>query len=391
MKKTLILSTLLSSSLLAEGLEYKGNIGFETAYADHDIEGKRDTQNTLRLELELKQKTKSGQLVFSGEGIADLDDKERRYINVKDLYYKHEFENSDLLIGRNTRFWGALEFYNHTDTFNTKDWLDDPFDYDAKIGANNIAYTQYFDDSEFSVIAKVHEERQRVQDGESVSNFFPSIYSDNLETQKNRDRPTVYLKYSGSGEDIQIDYSLIYQNGYDEQRYLAPVGAELRQHAYLVDKVMAYATLVSGSTIYKTELAHTKSDDDKVSDYSQLSLGLEHTLYGVVGKADLGLLAEYYKYKERDESKLGAKDFGNLFADDVVLGFRYSFNDSSDSDILGGVAIDRDNHEKMVSLEYNTRLYEKYKLGLSYQHLAPEEGSVFKEMDSVKLDFGYYF
>jgi len=391
MKKTLILSTLLSSSLLAEGLEYKGNIGFETAYADHDIEGKRDTQNTLRLELELKQKTKSGQLVFSGEGIADLDDKERRYINVKDLYYKHEFENSDLLIGRNTRFWGALEFYNHTDTFNTKDWLDDPFDYDAKIGANNIAYTQYFDDSEFSVIAKVHEERQRVQDGESVSNFMPSIYSDNLETQKDRDRPTVYLKYSSSGEDIQIDYSFIYQNGYDEQRYLAPVGAELRQHAYLVDKVMAYATLVSGSTIYKTELAHTKSDDDKVSDYSQLSLGVEHTLYGVVGKSDLGLLAEYYKYKERDDSKLGAKDFGNLFADDVVLGFRYSFNDSADSDILGGVAIDRDNHEKMVSLEYNTRLYEKYKLGLSYQHLAPEEGSVFKEMDSVKLDFGYYF
>jgi hypothetical protein len=391
MKKILLLSSLLSSFLLAEGLEYKGNIGFETAYADHDIEGKRDTQNTLRLELELKQKTKSGQLVFSGEGIADLDDKERRYMNVKDLYYKHEFENSDLLIGRNTRFWGALEFYNHTDTFNTKDWLDDPFDYDAKIGANNIAYTQYFDDSEFSVIAKVHEERQRVQDGESVSNFMPSIYSDNLETQKDRDRPTVYLKYSSSGEDIQIDYSFIYQNGYDEQRYLAPVGAELRQHAYLVDKVMAYATLVSGSTIYKTELAHTKSDDDKVSDYSQLSLGVEHTLYGVVGKSDLGLLAEYYKYKERDDSKLGAKDFGNLFADDVVLGFRYSFNDSADSDILGGVAIDRDNHEKMVSLEYNTRLYEKYKLGLSYQHLAPEEGSVFEEMDSVKLDFGYYF
>jgi len=391
MKKTLILSTLLSSFLLAESFEYKGNIGFETAYAKHDIDGKRDTQNALRLELEMKQKTKSGQLVFSAEGIAALDDKERRYINIKDLYYKHEFENSDLLIGRNTRFWGALEFYNHTDTFNTKNWLDDPFDYDSKIGANNIAYTQYFDDSEFSVIAKVHGERQRVQDGESVSNFMPSMYSDNLETQKDRDRPTVYLKYSGSGEDIQIDYSLIYQNGYDEQRYLAPVGTSLRQHAYLVDKVMAYATLVSGSTIYKTELAHTKSDDDKVSDYSQLSVGFEHTLYGVVGKSDLGILAEYYNYKERDESKLGAKDFGNLFADDVVLGFRYSFNDSSDSDILGGVAIDRDNHEKLISLEYNTRLYEKYKLGLSYQHLSPEEGSVFKELDSVKLDFGYYF
>ena len=395
MKKIIIYSLIGCSvlpNLQAKELEYKGNIGFESAYIDHNMVDKRDTQNAVRLELELKQKMKNDEFVFSGEGIMDLDDKNRRYLNVKDLYYKHNFENSDLLIGRNTRFWGAMEFYNHTDTFNTKDWRDDPFDYDAKIGANNIAYTQYFENSELSLIAKVHEERQRVQDAESVNNFMPSsYYSDTLVTQKDRDRPTLYLKYSGSGEDTQIDYSLIYQNGYDEQRYLAPVGATLQQHAYLVDKVMAYATLVSGSTIYKTELAHTKSDDDKVSDYSQLSLGLEHTLYGVVGKADIGLLAEYYKYKAQDESKLGAKEFGNLFADDVVLGFRYSFNDSADSDILGGVAIDRDNHEKIISLEYNTRLYNKYKLGLSYQHLSPKEGSLFKELDSAKVEFGYYF
>jgi hypothetical protein len=148
---------------------------------------------------------------------------------------------------------------------------------------------------------------------------------------------------------------------------------------------------VSGSTIYKTELAYTKSDDEKVSDYAQMSLGVEHTLYSVVGKSDIGLLAEYYNYKEYDDKKLGAKEFGNLFANDVVVGFRYSFNDSADSDILGGVSVDRDNHEKIISLEYNTRLYEKYKLGLSYLHLSPQEGSLFKELDSVKLDVGYYF
>jgi hypothetical protein len=391
MKKIIHVSLLLSTLLLAEELEYKGNIGFESSYIDHNMDNKRDTQNALRLELELKKKTDSGQFVFLGEGIVDSEDKERRYLNVKDFYYKHEFENSDLLIGRNTRFWGAMEFYNHTDTFNTKDWLDDPFDYDAKIGANNIAYTQYFENSELSLIAKVHEERQRVQDSESVNNYMPSVYDDKLETQEGRDRPTVYLKYSGSGEDVQVDYALIYQNGYDEQRYLAPVGTSLRQHAYLVDKFMAYATLVNGSTIYKTELAHTLSDDDLVSDYSQLSFGLEHTLYGVLAKGDIGLIAEYYRYEEQDDSKLGAKEFGNLFANDVVLGFRYSFNDSADSDILGGVDFDRDNNEKIISLEYNTRLYDKYKLGLTYLHLSPEEGSLFQELDSVKLDFGYYF
>ena len=391
----IIISSLIVCSVLpnlhANEFEYKGNIGFESSYAKHDILGKRDTQNALRMEVELKEKTSSGQVLFNANAIVDQDDKERRYVNVNDLYYKHDFENSDLLIGRNTRFWGAMEFYNHTDTFNTKDWLTDPFDYDAKIGANNIAYTQYFENSELSLIAKVYEEQQRVQDLKSVNNFLPPNYSDDLVTQEGRDRPTFYLKYSGSGDEVQLDYSFIYQNGYDEQRYLAPVGRVLKQHAYLVDKLMSYATFVNGETIYKTELAYTKSKDDKVSDYAQTSFGLEHTFYGLVGKSDLGLLAEYYRYHSYDSSKFGAKDFGNLFANDVTLGFRWTFNDSSDSDVLGGVDIDQDNHEKLVFVEYNTRFLEKYKFKLSYEHLAPKEGSVFQELDLAKVELGYYF
>jgi len=390
-KNRILLLPLLYSSLLANDFEYKGNIGIESSYIDHNIAGKRDKQNALRAELELKQKTASGQIVFNGKAIVDADDKNRRYFDANDLYYKHNFENSDLLIGRNTRFWGAMEFYNHTDVFNTKDWRDNPFDYDAKIGSNNIAYTRYFENSELALIAKVGQERQRVQDQKSVNNFLPPSYSDDLQTQKDKNRPTVYLKYAGSAEEMQLDYALIYQNGYDEQRYLAPKGASLHQNAYLVNKVMGYATLVKGETIYKTELAYTKSDDEKVSDYAQYSVGLEHTLYGVWGKSDLGLLAEYYKYDAKDNTKLGAKEFGNLFQDDVALGFRLSLNDSSDSDVLGGVSIDQDNQEKVVFVEYNTRLFEKYKFGLSYQHLEPKRGSMFQELDSAKVEVGYYF
>ncbi|CAA6809836.1 MAG: Unknown protein [uncultured Sulfurovum sp.] len=391
MKNIISLSSLLCTFLFADGLEYKGNIGFESSYIDHDIAGKRDSQHALRLELELKQKTANGQMVLNAESIVDKDDKNRRYIDVNDLYYKHEFENSDLLVGRSTRFWGAMEFYNHTDAFNTKDWRDNPFDYDAKIGANNIAYTHYFDNSDLALIAKVGQERQRVQGTESVNNFLPSNYDDKLQTQKSKNRATVYLKYAGSAEETQFDYAVIYQNGYDEQRYLAPLGTSLHQNAYLVDKVMGYATLVSGETIYKTELAYTKSDELKVSDYAQYSAGLEHTFYGVWGKSDLGVLAEYYKYDDSDSSKLGAKDFGNLFQDDLTLGFRLTVNDSADSDVLGGISLDQDNHEKLLFVEYNTRLFEKYKVGVSYQHLEPKSSSVFKELDSVQLELGYYF
>lgn len=391
MKKIIILSTLLSSFLLSKGMEYKGNIGFESSYIEHDIANKRDQQHALHMELELKQKLSDGQIVFNGEAFYDKDDENRRYVDVNDLYYKHEFENSDLLVGRNTRFWGAMEFYNHTDVFNTKDWLDNPFDYDSKIGSNNIAYTHYFDNSDLAVIAKIGQAKQRVQDNESVNNFLPPNYNDTLVTQKDKNRPTLYVKYTGSAEEVQLDYALIYQNGYDEQRYLAPVGTSLQQHAYLVDKVIGYATYVDGETIYKTELAYSKSDDDKVSDYAQISAGLEHTFYGVIGKSDIGLLAEYYRYEEEDSSKLGAKEFGNLFSNDVSLGFRMTLNDSDDSDILGGLSLDQDNDEKLLFVEYNTRLYNKYKLGLSYQHLKPGDGSPIQKLDSAQVEFGYYF
>ena len=391
MKKLILLSSLLSSFLFAKDLEYKGNIGIESAYLKHDIANKRDHQNTLHAELELKKKVQNGQFVLNVESIVDVDDKKRRYIDVNDLYYKHNFENSDLLIGRNTRFWGAMEFYNHTDAFNTKDLRDDPFDYDSKIGSNNIAYTQYFENSELALIAKVGQERQRVQGIQSVYNFLPPNYNDSLITQKDKNRPSIYLKYSGSGEETQVDYAFIYENGYDEQRYLAPEGTGLQQHAYIVDKFMTYATLVSGDTIYKTELAYTKSQDEIVSDYAQLSVGLEHTLYGILDRTDLGLLLEYYRYEAQDDSKLGAKDFGNLFQDDVTLGFRWTLNDGADSDILGGLAIDNDNHEKIFFIEYETRLMDKYKLAISYQHLIPKSSSTFQKLDSAKVEFGYYF
>ena len=73
------------------------------------------------------------------------------------------------------------------------------------------------------------------------------------------------------------------------------------------------------------------------------------------------------------------------------MGFRLTMNDSSSSEVLGGLAIDRDNHEKILSVEYNTRLYDTYKLGLTYQHLSPEDDSVFEELDRVMVEFGYYF
>ena len=386
--RCLAIASLLPLFLAAGDFEYKGNIGFEAQYINHDIDNKRDNALALKLEAELKKEIDNISFVANVKGLLDKDDKERRYLEFTDLYFKYDFEDSDVLIGRNTRFWGALEFYNITDVFNSKDFLDDPFDYDSKLGAWNIAYTKYLENSEISLIIKLHEERQKIQDSESVNNFFPLPYDDSLKTQKDENRPTVFLKYSGSGDEVQIDYGVIYQNGYDSQRYMSVENGELRQNAYIVNKLIGYATYIHGDTIYKTELAYAISDDDKVSDYSELGIGLEHTFYGFWDKRDLGLLVEYYRYDEKNDDKV---DFNKIFADDLSFGFRLSMNDLSSSEVLGGFDYDMDTKEKIFFVQYDTRVLEKYKLKTSYQHLEPEKESIFKELDRVKLEFGYYF
>ena len=386
--KKLALLALLPLYVVASDLEYKGNLSLEAKYLEHDVKDKRDNSLAIRGELEVKKEFGDGQFVISTKAIYDKDDSNRRYMDFSDFYYKHNFEDSDLLVGRNTRFWGALEFYNITDVFNTKDFLDDPFDYDSKLGAWNIAYTKYLENSEISLIVKLHEEKQKMQEMDSINFFFPVAYDDELKTSEDENRPTVYLKYSGSGEELQIDYGLVYQNGYDSQRYVSMNGAKLQQNAYIVNKLLGYATFVKDSTIYKGEVAYALSDDDLVSDYGEFGLGIEHTLYGIWDKKDLGLLVEYYRYEAKDDDK---KDFSKIFANDLTLGFRLSINDAASSEVLGGIDLDQDNDEKIYFVEYETRLFDKYKLKTSYQHLEADTESVFKDLDQLKLEFGYYF
>ncbi len=385
--KKLCLALFLPILLVAGEIEYKGNLGFETKYFHHDIPNKRDSALALHLEAEFKKEFGDGEVVVKLKSFLDKDDENRRYFDFNDLYYIYNFENSDILIGRNTRFWGALEFYNLSDVFNTKDFLDDPFDYESKLGAWSVAYTRYLESSEISLIVKLYEDRQPMQDIKSVNNFFPFPYSDKLKTQKAQERPSVFLKYSGSLDEVQMDYAFVYQNGYDSSRYMSLEGGKFVQNAYIVDKFIGYATYIYGDTIYKTELVYAFSDDKEIADYGEFGFGLEYTLYSFWDAKDLGLLSEYYY----NDSEKDAKKLGKFFANDLTFGFRLSINDQASSEVLGGFDIDLDNKEKIFFVKYDTRVLEKYKLGLSYQRLDPVSESSFKELDQVKLEFGYYF
>jgi len=396
-----LLGLVLLSSLLYGEVAYKGYVGADTQAYLTKPDGKHPANFTLQQQLELSYNVgdfESAISLYAQEDSYDLsrdhaERNERTFVRLDELYAKYYFENDMIFGGRNIRFWGALEVNNIVDTFNTKDFRTDGLD-PQKQGAWNLAYTHYTDSGEISLVVKLYEEQQKMAAYPYAYYFFPKeaegmpiTYDATLQSKENLYRPTLYLNWSGSTEsDYPIDYAFIGQYGFDSQRafqqavdYITPL-VTLSEEAYLVAKVMSYNTMVVGSTLLKVEALATNVIDKNVSsigkvidDYYQVGLGVEHTLTGVNGDADLGLIAEYYYYDTFKHSNNIATDLNlfQVFQNDLFVGFRYTFNDASDSSIVAGAIIDMEYNEQSYSFKYETRMFDVLSVKADYAYINP--------------------
>ncbi len=394
------LGLLLFSSLLYGEFEYKGYVGVDAQGYMTRPEGKHPANLTLQQQLELTYSEgdfAGGATLYAQEDSYDLSDEKnkRSFVRIDELYGKYNFENDMLFGGRNIRFWGALEANNVVDVFNTKDMRTDGLD-PKKQGAWNVAYSHYFGNSEIALIAKLYEEKQKMAAYPYVYYFFPEqlggismVYDPDRRSTESLYYPTLYLKWSGSTEsDYPIDYAFILQHGFDAQRAfvlepdLSAMTNTLYQEVFLVNKFMTYDTMVVGSTLLKIEALATDviesnvtSIGKTVADYYQFGIGVEHTLTGFAGEADLGLIAEYYYYNTFDSGPDIATDLDlfQVFENDLFLGLRYTFNDSADSSVLAGAVIDLQYREQSYSVKYETRYFDVLSAAFDYAYINPSK------------------
>lgn len=402
----------ITSSLLAADVNIQGHVDIQSqAYLTHPADKHADNF-TASAQLELNYTEGNLEAIAKVTGQQDYYDllqsqkhTDRSFFRIDELYAKYDFEESQLLGGKSIRFWGALEANNIVDAFNPDDFRTDLFGAD-KFGVWNLSYTHYTDTGEIALIIKVNEQDQEMAAYPYVYYFFPPFvtYDESLQTKESKNRPSVYLKYSGSTEtEYAMDYAFILENGYDDQRYFTSSGplngtqVTFNTHAYLVNKLMTYNTLVLGSTLIKLEALYADVIDDPiVSDYYHLGLGLEHTISQFYAQADLGLIAEYYRYTTLDDTKFSDLELFETFQNDLFLGIRYSFNEGNDASLIGGVILDLDYDEQSYYLEYETRVAETFKLNLDYRYTEPSEDSLtaFHLMgrhQRISLKLGYYF
>ena len=370
--------------------------------------GKHKNNVTASSRVDMKYKKDDFSIYMSLYGQQDLWDfstienrTERSFVRIDEVYGKYKFENSELMFGKNVRFWGALELRNIVDVFNPQDGRNDPFETD-KLGVWNMAYTYYTQSGELSLIVKSGEQDRELSAFPYAYYYFPEAfeYTHQLNTESSSFRPTIYLKLDGSTDTkYAVDYSFIVQHGYDSQRYttLDTSTLKLEENAYLVNKFMTYNTLVVGATLMKFEGVYADVQDDKtISDYYQLGIGAEHTLSQIYNDADLGLIAEYYHYGLFENDKRDDLALFEVFQNDLFLGFRYNFNQGNEASILSGVILDLEYDEEAYYLEYESRISQSFKINVDYRYLEPSKETetvyhLLQRHQRVNFKLGYYF
>ncbi len=393
-----------------ENITVQGHINLAAQRYLTKPSGKHASNYTASAELEMaynKEALKAFAKLRAQQDYYDLQgssaDNDRSYLRLQELYMKYDLENSQLFFGKNIRFWGALELKNITDVFNLSDFRSDPTEND-KMGSWNAAYTYYSDDAEISAIVKFYEQDRKMPAYPYVYYPFTNqlvTYDSTVQSEKSRMRPSVYLKYSGTADsEYALDYSFIFENGYDSQRYFnTPVAPDFKvyENAYLVNKLITYNTLVVDSTLYKLEAVYADVLNNKmISDYYHLGLGVEHTLTQVYKEADLGLLMEYYRYGRFQNDRYDDLELFEVFQNDLFIGARYSFNEGNDASIVGGAMLDLEYDEQVYYIKYEGRINDIIKLHLDYRQTEPSTTyeTALKRMGKqkrVSIKAGYYF
>lgn len=124
-----------------------------------------------------------------------------------------------------------------------------------------------------------------------------------------------------------------------------------------------------GATLYKLEAIRRAGHPG--GPFGAWVAGLEHTLYGVVGAADLGLLVELH----RDHRPAGAPT--TFYDRDVFAGFRLTANDVAATTFLAGALLDSRLGSVLVTLEGGRRLGRRHRLEVEARWLdAPAEDTV---------------
>ncbi len=373
--------------------EVTGYLGLDSRafWQDERFAEQDDGFNTsLHVQPELYWRSEDGRQRVSVVGFGRLDsqDDEREHADLREAYWGYEGDGWDFNAGVGKVFWGVAESRHLVDIINQTDLVED-IDQEDKLGQPlvNVNLQRDYGRFELYLMPWFRERTFPGADGRFRS-ALPVDTDDPIYESSDKDRHNdVALRYSHYFGDVDVGAYLFdgtsREPGFtvaEEGDRLIPVYEQMAQFG--VD--LQYTR---DAWLWKLEAIRREAESDT---FNAAVGGLEYTFYGVGGRAaDVGVLFEYL-YDGRDA---GAPP--TAFDDDIFVGARLALNDSSDTSLLAGAAIDTDTHEMFINLEAERRFGDNLTVDLrlrAFSNAEPGEALyAFEQDDYVQLRVSWYY
>ncbi|MEO0412195.1 MAG: hypothetical protein AAF221_10210 [Pseudomonadota bacterium] len=362
-------------------------------YLQQSADGDRDrVTGSIAIQPTLEWQVSEGHAFkITGFGRFDAADDRRTHAEIREAKYTGQVGDLQVTAGFDTLFWGTTESFHLVDIINQIDGVEDIDDEDKR-GELMVAGSYVTPVGTFSAYA-MPLARQRTFPGVDGRPNGPLVVDMDQALYAGSDDPWHFSfagRYFGSFD--MVDIGLSYFNGiardprftfgFDDD---APAQAVWIPNYDEIQQVGVDAQITAGPLLLKGEAIHQWSD---FGDYTAFIAGFEYTMFNSIGGADIGVLSEFL-YDDRGENA------PQPFEEDVFVGVRAGFNDTSNTEVLAGAIIDLDGDGTFINVEASTRLGEKWRISLDARILTqsnePSAFQPFQDDDFVQLRVQRYF
>lgn len=305
---------------------------------------------------EFSHQWESSSLSFSGYSQLSSKQSGRSHNDIRELAFTTWGDQWQLRAGIGELFWGSTESRHLVDVVNQRDGLGAE---GSKLGQPliELALNSEWGDLDLLLLPGFRTSGfpaggSRLRPALPVADALATF-----EAKEGDDHIDSALHWTTSIESLDVGFTLFQGTRRNPQLSLQRVGDApvLVPHYPLLTLYGLDLTWLNEDWIWKLEAISRRVGGEREK---ALTVGFEVTEYGLFGStSDLGWLVEY-SWDEEGKTK-------TLFDNDLMVGVRWSGNDSDGSEALLGVMVDLESTSKLLSLEASRRLSDDWKIKFS--------------------------
>jgi hypothetical protein len=411
--------SLLLAGLLACGpaiaqdsyTDLRGNVTAEWLgfWRDEKFPNQHDSYLSLAAEPELIHERNRGNDIFTFKPFYRIDqhDNKRTHGDIRELSWIHAARDWELNAGISKVFWGVTEAVHLVDIINQTDFVEN-IDGEDKLGQPMVNLALIRDWGVVDLFVLPYFRERTFSDKEGRPRFGIPVDNNNVIYENSNEEHHVDLAARWSHSFGDWDVGIAHFVGTSrEPRFvflpenINPVTLLPKSSNQLYEQIHqtsidVQATL--GSWLWKLEAYTRSGQEDR---FTAAAGGFEYTFVGVHDTAvDVGVISEYL-YDGRDDEfdtstvKLNEPFSASVFDNDVVLGLRFTFNDTQSTELLASSIIDIQGDGVSYNVEASRRLTDSWKLSMEVRGVFfVDEGttlSSFENDDRVRLELTRYF